>query len=222
MTIDVVRHPRARGYRLRLDPRTGQAKLTIPKRARLQDALAWAHGQQEWLDRQRAQLPEPLPFVPGCRVPLGDEMLEIAWAEGGPRSPRRTGDTLLFGGPAESLAARVERWLRREALRVLSAETMEFAAKAGVMVSRVAVGDPRGRWGSCSSSGAIRYSWRLILAPAFVRRATVAHEVAHRVHMDHSPRFHRLVHQLLGEDPRPARDWLRGQGVRLHWYGRLG
>jgi predicted metal-dependent hydrolase len=127
---------------------------------------------------------------------------------------------LLFGGPPETLGARVERWLRREALRVLSAETAEFALKAGVRVTRVAIGDPRGRWGSCSSSGAIRYSWRLILAPGFVRRATVAHEVAHRVHMDHSPRFHRLVQLLLGEDPAPARAWLRTNGARLHWYGR--
>ncbi|MBR7518504.1 DUF45 domain-containing protein, partial [Mycobacterium tuberculosis] len=80
---------------------------------------------------------------------------------------------------------RVEAWLRREALRLLSADTADYAARAGVTVARVAVGDPRGRWGSCAASGAIRYSWRLALAPAAVRRATAAHEVAHRLHMNH-------------------------------------
>ena len=127
---------------------------------------------------------------------------------------------LLAQGPAETLARRVELWLRREALRVLSEETAEFAAKAGVTVAQVAVGDPRGRWGSCAGTGVIRYSWRLILAPGFVRRATVAHEVAHRVHMNHGPAFHALDRELLGTDPAPARAWLRSHGAGLHWFGR--
>jgi predicted metal-dependent hydrolase len=134
-----------------------------------------------------------------------------------PRTPRLEGDRLICGGPREGLERRVERWLRAEALRVLSAETAEYAARAGVVVTRVSVGDPRGRWGSCASSGAIRYSWRLILAPDFVRRATVAHEVAHRIHMNHSPVFHRLVATLYEADPGPARDWLRRNGSGLHW-----
>jgi predicted metal-dependent hydrolase len=84
----------------------------------------------------------------------------------------------------------------------------------------VGVGDTLSRWGSCSSSGAIRYSWRLILAPPEVRRATAAHEVAHRVHMNHSPAFHGLVAELFGADPKPQRDWLRREGAGLHRLGR--
>jgi len=84
----------------------------------------------------------------------------------------------------------------------------------------VTIGDPKGRWGSCASSGAIRYSWRLILAPGWVRRATVAHEVAHRVHMNHAPVFHALVAELLEDHPTPARAWLRTHGAALHWFGR--
>jgi hypothetical protein len=60
----------------------------------------------------------------------------------------------------------------------------------------------------------------LALAPAAVRRATAAHEVAHRIHMDHSPAFHALVEQLYGSDPTPHRRWLRTHGATLHWYGR--
>ena len=103
---------------------------------------------------------------------------------------------------------------------MLTRETGEFAALAGVTVGRVAIGDARGRWGSCAQDGAIRYSWRLILAPAWVRRATVAHEVAHRVHMNHGAAFHALVAALLGADPAPARAWLRANGAALHWVGR--
>ena len=108
----------------------------------------------------------------------------------------------------------------RLALDLLARETAEFAAKAGVSVGKVAVGDAKGRWGSCASTGVIRYSWRLILAPGFVRRATVAHEVAHRVHMNHGAAFHALVARLLDDDPAPARAWLRTHGAALHWFGR--
>ena len=103
---------------------------------------------------------------------------------------------------------------------MLDAETRAFAARAGTAIVRVGVGDPVSRWGSCSTGGTIRYSWRLIMAPDFVRQATVAHEVAHLVHMNHSPQFHALVETLLGRDPKPARSWLRREGAALHRIGK--
>jgi predicted metal-dependent hydrolase len=218
--IELVRHPRARGWKLKLDPATGKARLTIPMRARAADALAWARDQHEWLAAQRARLPEARPFVAGAQIPVAGETRVLAWRADAARTPRREGNAIVCGGPADGFERRIERWLRAEALRLLSEETAEFARLAGVDVSRVSIGDPKGRWGSCASTGAIRYSWRLILTPDFVRRATVAHEVAHRVHMNHGPRFHALVRQLLGEDPAPARTWLRRHGAELHWYGR--
>jgi predicted metal-dependent hydrolase len=220
VNLDVVRSARARRVRLSVDPRSGRVRLTVPARASVNKALAWAQEQRLWIEKQQAKLPEPRPFAPGERVPFGDDSLEIVWPAHAARTVKRQGDALHCGGPRDGLERRVENWLRREALRVLSAETAEFAEKAGVKVTQVAVGDPRARWGSCASSGAIRYSWRLIMAPAFVRRATVAHEVAHRVHMDHSPAFHAVVAKLFGEDPTPARAWLRAHGASLHWIGR--
>lgn len=218
--LEVVRHPRARSCKLSLDPVTGRARLVLPRRAALQPALAWAQGKAGWLVEQRARLPSPRPFVAGAMLPVADEALTLAWSPGKRRTVLRDGDALSVEGPEETMARRVEAWLRRAALDLLSRETAEFADQAGVAVTQVAIGDPRGRWGSCASTGVIRYSWRLILAPGFVRRATVAHEVAHRVHMNHGPAFHALTAELLGHDPSPARAWLRRHGAGLHWYGR--
>jgi len=218
--IEVVRHARARCMRLAVDPRDGRIRLTLPPRASLKKGLAWAEEQSGWIAAQQARLPEMRPLTPGAYFPLAGRETEIVSVPSAPRTPKLDGGTLICGGPREGLERRVERWLRAEALRVLSAETAEYAERAGVIVTRVSVGDPRGRWGSCASSGAIRYSWRLILAPDFVRRATVAHEVAHRIHMNHSPVFHRLVAELYEADPGPARAWLRRNGAGLHWIGR--
>ena len=218
--FEVVRHPRARRARLVFDQASGQARLVVPARGAIGPALAWARDKAHWIAEQRATLPQPLPFVPGAILDVADEPLTIRWTPGPRRTLVRDRDELVAEGPIETLPRRVEAWLRRAALDLLARETEEFAAKAGVLVTKVTVADPRGRWGSCSSTGAIRYSWRLILAPGWVRRATVAHEVAHRVHMNHGAAFHALVAQLLGEDPSTARAWLRQEGARLHWVGR--
>jgi predicted metal-dependent hydrolase len=218
--VEIVRNARARRARLSVDPASGRVRLTLPTRAPVKSALLWAEGQQAWIAAQQARLPQPRPFVPGGTIPFGDVQLTIEWHEEESRRIVRDGDILLCGGPRDGLSRRIESWLKRDALRVLSAETAEFASRAGVGVTRVAIGDPRARWGSCASTGAIRYSWRLILAPDFVRRATVAHEVAHRIHMNHGAEFHALVRQLDENDPARSSAWLRANGAALHWIGR--
>lgn len=220
--IEIVRNPRARRIRLTVDPTSGTARLTLPRRAAVKPALDWASSQAEWLAAQRARLPEAQPFVPGATLPFRGRPVVIDWRADRPRTVVIEDDRLCVGGPEAMLARRVTTWLKRSALTLLQEETAYFAARAGVEVTAVGIGNARGRWGSCSGRGAIRYSWRLILAPDFVRRATVAHEVAHRVHMNHSPAFHAVAAQVLGEDPTPARDWLKRHGAALHWVGRDG
>ena len=219
--LTVVRRAGARTMRLSVDPRDATVRLTLPPRAALRPALAWADGKRGWIEGQLERLPQPQPIVPGGMLTVDDATLLIDWNE---QNSRRViiDHRLRVGGPREALANRVLRFLRAHALAMLEAETRALAAANGITVARVGVGDPRSRWGSCAASGDIRYSWRLILAPRFVRAATVAHEVAHRVEMNHGAAFHRLAAELYGGDPSAARLWLRTNGPALHWFGRDG
>jgi predicted metal-dependent hydrolase len=217
--LSVRRIASARRMRLAIDPRDGAVKLTLPARASEARGRAWAETQRSWIEAELAKLPVPRPIAPGLTFPFRGEELVVDWSERVSRTPQIVGDTLVVGGPREALARRILAWARRESLRQLEAETRALAVTAGVTVAKVAVGDPRTRWGSCSAGGDIRYSWRLILAPPFVLLATVAHEVAHRLHMDHSPAF-RAAERRLGGDPAPARAWLRQNGSSLYWIGR--
>ena len=217
--LKLVVSPRARVMRLRVDRRSGAVVLTVPRRVSRRQALDWAAGHRAWVEAQLAKIVPPSSLGDADELPLYGSPHLICWEDGAPRTPRIEPGRIVVGGPADTIEARLLRWLRRHAVEILSRETSEFAAKAGVGVTRVGVGDPVSRWGSCSSSGAIRYSWRLILAPEWVRRATVAHEVAHRVHMNHGAEFHALVERLLGDDPKPARLWLRRHGASLHRIG---
>lgn len=212
--------PAARGLRLSVDAVRERVLLTMPARASRRAALAWAETRRPWVEALLAEAPAVRPFVPGSTLPFDDALLTIRHAPGGGRGVVREDGLLLCGGPADCVPARVEAWLKRQALVLLSRDTAFFAGRAGVTVSRVSVGDPRRRWGSCSSGAAIAYSWRLALAPGFVRRSVAAHEVAHRLHMDHSPAFHAAHARLLGADPAPAREWLRRHGAELHLFGR--
>jgi predicted metal-dependent hydrolase len=206
--------------RLAVDPRDGAVRLTLPRRAALGPALKWAESQRAWIEQALAKLPAEQTIGPGSVIPFEGEALSIDWRPEGSRVVRRDGDRLIVGGPEEMVKARVLRWLRAEAARKLGAETRSVAARAGVTVGRIRIGDPRSRWGSCSAGGDIAYSWRLILMPPAVREATVVHEVAHRLHMHHGPEFHAEVERLLGRAPKAERAWLKAHGAAMQRVGR--
>ena len=216
--LRLVRHAAARRYRLVFDATRGELRLTVPRRASERQALAWAREQHDWIAAQVARDKGPIAVVAGAHVPVRGAIRRIHWDAALPRKVADNGDCLTLGGPAETIGPRLARWLKSEALALLDTESRALAAAHGISVTNVAVGDPRSRWGSCAADGRLRYSWRLILAPDEVRRATVAHEVAHRVHMHHGPEFHALVDELNGGAVDAARRWLKANGRDLHRY----
>jgi predicted metal-dependent hydrolase len=102
----------------------------------------------------------------------------------------------------------------------MSREVAEFSSAAGAAARSVSVGDAGTRWGSCSSQGRIRLSWRLIFAPPQVRRYVVAHEVAHLKHLNHGADFKALEARLFGPGVAEAKARLRDVGPRLRRLGR--
>jgi predicted metal-dependent hydrolase len=210
----------ARRLRLRLDDKRGLLKLTGPMRMNRKAALAWAAEQREWVEAQMAAMLPDEPFVPGAVIPLEGQQVALVWDAAKPRTARLDESQLVCGGPRDGFCRRIETFLKRRALDVLSQETAEIAERGGLTVARVSIGDADTRWGSCTSGGRIRYSWRLILAPAAARRYVVAHEVAHLVHMNHGPDFKALERRLFDGDVTSARLLLRRWGPRLRRLGR--
>lgn len=209
----------ARRIRLRLDERERLLKVTHPRAIGSSAALAWAASHKDWVVEQLKRVLPAEPFVPGAIVPVEGKDIELCWSEHFPRVPSLIDGKLTCGGPSDGFARRVELFLRRLALDRLSEETASLAEAAGLRAISVSVGDPQTRWGSCSSSGRIRYSWRLILADPDARRYVVAHEVAHLKHLDHGSEFKALVSDLFGGDVAAAEALLRSAGPRLRRIG---
>ena len=220
LPVRISRLKRSRRLRLRVDHDAKLLKLTMPWRHSARAALDWVAGQRPWIERQLAAAPAGVPLCDGATVPVEGVPLSIVHQPAARRGVWIESGELRVGGPAESVPTAVERWLRALARERLSAETARVAAAAGVTVRSVSVGDAASRWGSCSSSGAIRFSWRLILAPPNVLRFVVAHEVAHRIHMDHSPAFKAAEERLFGGPVAAARSELRRLGLSLRAVGR--
>jgi predicted metal-dependent hydrolase len=210
----------ARRMRLRFDDSSGTLKLTCPTRTSRRTALAWVLDQRDWVDAQLARALPPEPFVAGAIIPIEGRDTRIVWSETGARAPKLVDGDLYCGGPESGLARRIESFLKAHALKTMSAEVAEYAARAGVQAGPVSIGDAGTRWGSCSSTGRIRLNWRLICAPPQVRRYVVAHEVAHLKHLHHGPAFKALEAKLFGPGLSEAKAILKRTGPRLRRLGR--
>jgi predicted metal-dependent hydrolase len=221
--VRVRRHRQARRYTLRIQTATREAVLTMPMRGSVREAQSFAQKHGGWIAARLNRLPHAAPFADGVIIPLRGEPHRIAhrggrrgtvWVEAGDNGAM----TLCVAGDAAHTGRRVADFLKREAKRDLARASEDAAGKLGVTVKRVAVRDPSSRWGSCSTTGVLSYSWRLILAPPFVLDYLAVHEVAHLVEMNHSRRFWKLVDQLC-PDYRRAKAWLNSNGTELHRYG---
>ena len=223
VTVALQVRPNARRMILRLDRITGTPTLTLPRGVRRIHAERFLSDHVGWLEARLAARPAQVAFAPGNVIPVRGEPHLIhhhATFRGTTRiEPGPEGPLLVVHGDGAHVAGRVERFLRAEAVLDLTAAARRHAAAAGVTVGRITIKDTKSRWGSCSARGDLSFSWRLILAPPFVLDYLAAHEVAHRLEMNHSTRYWRHVAQLFPRF-REAEAWLNRNGSGLHLIGR--
>lgn len=210
---------RARRIAVRIDESADAIELVVPKGISLKAGLSFLEQQRGWLRSRLAEQPPRIPFADGAEIPvlgvphrvrhLGPQWRGGAAIEDG---------AILVGGDAPHVARRVRDLLVALARRELGARARRLAATVERRVTRVTVRDTKTRWGSCAASGALAFSWRLVLAPEPVLDYVVAHEVAHLVHLNHGIRFWRLVERLAPGSAR-HRAWLHRNRARLLRYG---
>ena len=209
----------------RSDPRPPRARARRPAdrgRGRAAAARARARAAAEaivelrpWIERRLAEveLVREQVAARGDTVPyLGADLRLVA--EAGRTRVHRKGDALHVPADPETQRLALERWYRRAARDEIAPRAEHAAAAVGRGYTALTIRGQRTRWGSCSSSGALSFNWRLLLAPEEVLDYVVWHEACHLAVMDHSPRFWALVERHLPGYREPRR-WLRRHGATL-------
>ncbi len=217
-----------RALRARVQVSGEGVEVVVPRRLPLSEVEPFIEEKRPWIERTLRRMREaeaeqpPARLEDGGEVPLLGERLELrVHVEPARTRPhvRRRGDALhVFvssSGP-EALRDALERWYRRLARVEIEPRLDAATARAGTRYAGLQIRGQRTRWASCSSSGAMSFNWRLLLAPAEIVDYVVEHEVAHLEIHDHSERFWSLLGSRC-PDYREHEAWLRrhGQALRL-------
>jgi predicted metal-dependent hydrolase len=222
--VRIRRNAQARRISMRADVVKREIRITMPPYAPTKAAMEFVAQKRQWIAARLHSAPAIAALHAGETVAVEGEPHRIVWSPEATRTVRLVegaeGRELHLGGPEEMVEARILRWLKAEARRIYETEIAHYCALAGEPQPRLSLGDPRSRWGSCSSRGTISLSWRLVMAPAHVRRSVIAHEVAHMRHMDHSAAFYRWLDALYEGDRKSADRWLKMHGTALQRVGR--
>lgn len=209
---------RARRIIIRLDHGTAGVVIVLPTRASRDQGRRFALMNKGWIRDRLAMLPPAVRFEHGAVIPFLGVDHRIRHRRQSRPAIWREGQEIHVGGDPALLSERLTEWLKREARREIERRARRKAAQIGREIAGITIRDPKSRWGSCSPTGALSFSWRLILAPRPVLDYVVAHEVAHLKELNHGPRFWKLCGTLT-RDVEGARAWLHRHGPALHRYG---
>jgi len=227
--VEVRRHAGARRLTLRVSRTRRAVIVTLPLQCDLGEAGSFLNRNIDWVRARLDSLPQPVEFADGAFLPLRGETHKLMFT--GTNSARGRGvvvrhaelpfPELHVAGHIENAPRRFGDWLAAQAKSDLSERVAHHASVLGVKPVRIAVRDQASRWGSCSTTGVLSFSWRLVMAPPAILDYVAAHEVAHLREMNHGPRFWALVrHSFPALDE--AKRWLQIYGLDLHRYGATG
>lgn len=231
------RGPTRVAYRIRRSRRARRLRIVVdaagvtavaPTRMPEREIDGFVASRAAWIRARRAELRRrhrtvlPPRLVPGARVPLRGDELEVVLTSGSRGAVRRNGETIEIRLPETTPPGRVEAeargalsdWLRRQAAHDAARYVERHAPRLGSRPAGIRIKDQKTLWGSCGITGILNLNWRLVAAPPEVFEYVVAHELCHLVRRDHSPPFWELLEGLLPGYREPRR-WLKENGLSL-------
>ena len=222
LTYTIRESARARWISASVRPETGVV-VTVPRSARRDEVARFVLRHRGWMLKQANRLASLASRIP-CRWPYGPTLpylgrehhVVIEPGDSSRVEGLREGRLIVRVASPTIPAARLalKRWYMAEALRWCTVSAATLARQLGISYRRLTVRDQRTRWGSCSTSGALSFNYRLVMAPLVVLEYVVLHELCHRIELSHSRAFWRLV-SAHRPSYREAIAWLRTDGPYL-------
>ncbi len=213
-----------RGLRnITIRPHAGENRhigISRPWLASNSAAMKFVEQKRRWLERFFRNAPQKQHLKSGDKVEFLDKMVMVVY-DGTLRANKFVLNsngtyTLFVGGDERMLESRVRNFIKAELLKEI--KNLIRRVPRDFWPRRICLRDTSSRWGSCSTTGTMSFSWRLAFAPYDVMRYVVMHELSHVKHMDHSPAFWTQVKELYGFGVERAKRWLTLNGAKLHEY----
>ena len=200
--------------------RDGGVMVRAPLRMAEGTIQEFVEKHAEWIHRKQAQFKASAPAPIKCYVE-GETFLFLGKAYPltivASQRPALTfsGGKFRLANSGLPKARRVfMHWYKVQALTVISERVLVHAKRNKFAYRKVRISSARTRWGSCSSTGTLSFTWRLVQAPLEVIDYVIAHELVHTQIRNHSPRFWQRLAEIMPEYKRYV-SWLKKNGRML-------
>lgn len=219
LPVDIVENRRATRLTLRIAAGGGSLRLTTPPHVSERQIDEFLDRNRNWVATRIARLPKQVRVTDGARVAfLGarHRIVHVDRIRGTVEAAAMRGEAvLLVPGDPGSIGRRLRDFFIKEARKRLNEAVAAYAEVLEVRPRAIRVTDTSSRWGSCSTTRTLSFSWRIVMAPPEVLSYLAAHETAHLLEMNHGARFWDLVRAICPHMER-HKDWLKRNGARLH------
>ena len=222
LPLKIVENARATRLTLRIGPGGQNLRITVPPGVAKHEVEEFLFRHQGWLEERLAKLPDRPELRPGAKLPVMGVPHLIRHEPGRRGTVERikmnSVAVLIVHGDRAHLKRRLADHLKREAKRQIEPLVKKHTGTVGRPAKSIRFRDTTSRWGSCTSDGALSFSWRIMMAPPAVIDYLVAHEVAHLREMNHGPKFWALCKKLCPRTDE-AKAWLKRNGPALQAIG---
>jgi predicted metal-dependent hydrolase len=199
-------------------------EVVLPNHFPLRNVEPFVQEKRPWIERTLRRMRESEEVFPPARLCDGGALpylgkrlalrVRVERSRSRPHVARRGAEVWVKLGPDTPLREALEAWYRRRAREEVVPRLDAAVSRAARGYSSLQIRGQRTRWASCSTSGAMSFNWRLLLAPAEILDYVIEHEVAHLDVQDHSARFWELLASRC-PDWEEHEGWLRRHGHAL-------
>lgn len=213
------RNSRSRNLRMRIN---SNAEVVVSAPPRMPEHLInkFVSDHTDWIERNQKKIKEKVTFVDPKTLMIFGKTYKKSIHHDGPRpehSVHIIGEHVHIhpvGTTDESVEKTLTRFLKTTAQKYIVPRTQQWGKTMNITYTSLTLRDQKTRWGSCSSTGALNFNWRLVQYPTAVIDYVIIHELAHRKQMNHSDKFWAIVAKY---DPeyQTHRNWLKKYGQTL-------
>jgi predicted metal-dependent hydrolase len=207
----------AKNLRLMYNAKQKCFQLTLPSYATKSNIDEFLERSLPWLEKKVKSQISAIKLDHGQTVPILGTACKIYFQKDIKKKVIFNLGVISVLDPQEQFLPLLQKGIQTKALEFLTETSKTYAKLLDVKITKISIRDTHSRWGSCSSSGNLSYSWRLIFAQQQVTEYVCAHEVSHLIHMNHSQAFWKTVENL-SPGYKKHKAWLRQHGRQLFLY----